>query len=420
MKTPKLSLPGRTALTGICLSIAMCLASLSFFAFAQTDGNKTTESVSPAVAKPLVEAQELLKSKNFQGALAKIREVDSMPNKSPYEVYVADRMRGSAAAGAGESELAAKSFEAAIESRRMTPADQLDLVEAIVGIHYRAKDYVKASQWGQRYVAEGGGNAQIRAVLVQSQYLTGDFAGAVKGIKAEVAADDGAGQVTPEIRLRMLANCYVKLGDFGAYSETLERLVTHYPNRDYWADLIARLQKKAGFADRLGLDVYRLLLATGNLIDASDYMVMAELAVQAGMPAEAKKIIDDGYAKSVLGSGQDTARQKRLRDLVYKQAADDQKGLSKNEVEASAAKDGNAMVNLGYAYITLGQHDKGIALMERGIAKGGLKRAEDAKLHLGLAYLQSGKKEQGLNAMKSVQGSDGVSDLARLWSIHSK
>ena len=61
-----------------------------------------------------------------------------------------------------------------------------------------------------------------------------------------------------------------------------------------------------------------------------------------------------------------------------------------------------------------------IALVEQGLARGGLKRPEDAKLHLGIAYLQSGNKTRALSMLKTVQGSDGVADLARLWVVHAR
>ena len=68
-------------------------------------------------------------------------------------------------------------------------------------------------------------------------------------------------------------------------------------------------------------------------------------------------------------------------------------------------------------YVTMGEADKGIALIEQGIAKGGLKRPEDAKLLLGMAQLQSAKnKAKAAQTLRSVQGNDGSADIARLWA----
>jgi hypothetical protein len=75
---------------------------------------------------------------------------------------------------------------------------------------------------------------------------------------------------------------------------------------------------------------------------------------------------------------------------------------------------------VGYVYVTMGQFDKGIQLIEQGIAKGGLKRPEDAKLHLGMAQLQAGKnKGKAVQTLRSVQGADGGSDLGRLWAVYA-
>jgi hypothetical protein len=72
-------------------------------------------------------------------------------------------------------------------------------------------------------------------------------------------------------------------------------------------------------------------------------------------------------------------------------------------------------MNLVYS----GQAAKGVQLMQQGIAKGNLKRAEDAKLHLGIAQLIAGDKAKAQATFKSVQGNDGTADLARLWMLHA-
>jgi hypothetical protein len=66
----------------------------------------------------------------------------------------------------------------------------------------------------------------------------------------------------------------------------------------------------------------------------------------------------------------------------------------------------------------MGQFDKGIDLIAKGIAKGGLKNPEDAKLRLGVAYAKAGKKDEALKALEAVKGSDGTADLARYWMMH--
>jgi hypothetical protein len=147
-------------------------------------------------------------------------------------------------------------------------------------------------------------------------------------------------------------------------------------------------------------------------------MEMAQLSLQAGYPAEAKKIVERGYASGALGTGAEAERHKRLRDLALKHDAESSASIAARAGEAAAAKDGNALVQAGYVYVTMGEADKGIALIEQGIAKGGLKRPDEARLRLGMAQLQSGKsKSKAQQTLRSVQGSDGGADIARLWIV---
>ena len=380
------------------------------------------EAVRPEIGKPLQAANALIKSGKFKDALTKIREVDSVPGKTANETYLIESTRGSAASGAGENDTIIKSFEAVVASGKAPAATQLKLVEALAGAHYRAKDYAATNKWATRYLREGGGNQQIRTLLIQSYFQAGDFANSAKESLADIQADEKAGRTPSEEKLQLLANSYLRQKNTSGYIATIEKLLNYYPKKSLWADVISRLQRKPGFSDRLALDVYRMQLATGNLTATSDFMEMSQLALQAGFPGEAKKVIDEGYTTGALGKGADVDRQKRLRDLVEKRVAENQKVVTgtADETAANAAKDGTALVTLGYNLFTSGQAPKGIALMEAGIKKGDLKRPDDAKLRLGTALVMAGQKAKGVQVLKGVQGADGTQDLANLWVIFAR
>ena len=143
----------------------------------------------------------------------------------------------------------------------------------------------------------------------------------------------------------------------------------------------------------------------------------AELAIQAGFPAEAKKVIDQGYADGLLGVGPSETRHKKLRDQANKGMAEDLKTRAQDEKRAEVAKTGVTPVNTGFNLVLHGQFEKGIALIERDIAKGGFKLPEDAKLKLAMAYLYARQKDKAVQIFKSITASDGTAELARLWVI---
>ena len=75
------------------------------------------------------------------------------------------------------------------------------------------------------------------------------------------------------------------------------------------------------------------------------------------------------------------------------------------------------MFTVGEAALSYGQTDKGLALMEKAIAQGLKRNAEDARLRYGVALLQAGRRPQAEAILKTVQGADGSADLARLWLL---
>lgn len=315
----------------------------------------------------------------------------------------------------------AASPEAALARGGLTPTEQLTLMQSIAQSHLQRRDYANAIAWAQRYVKSGGGEADMRPLLAQSYYQLGDYVNAARELQWEVQAADRAGRPPGEDRLLLLQSCYARLNDANALAWGLERLVTYYPKKAYWSDLLARTQKRPDFGERLALDVNRLRLLTGTLADAAEYLAMAAQARQAGFPAEAKRVLDVGFASGVLGSDAEAERQRQLQRQLAEEALTQQRRINQREVEAAAeaAEDGIELFNLGYAHTTLGNTGKGLALMEQGLRKGRLAgRPQDAKLHLGIAYLAAGQKQKALEIFRSVGGRHGAADLGRIWSLY--
>jgi hypothetical protein len=374
----------------------------------------------PEVGRPLQQAGELLKAGKAREALAKVREADSASNKTAAEQTTIERMRGAAAQRAGDTNTAIQAFETLMSSGRLSGSEQAQVAESLAFSYSQVKNWGKTSEWANRARQLGGGSAQLNQLIAYVQSQTGDYNAIARDAAAAVNAAEQAGRRPGEDDLLRLADAYQRTDNHAGYSATLEKLVAHYPKKDYWSAHLARIQRKPGFASRLSLDVMRLKLATGLLTDTADYMEMAQLAVQAGLPGEGKAIVEKGFASGVLGTGAEAERHKRLRDLVLRETAEVNAKLTTATADAADEKDGNALVQVGLVHVSTGQVDKGIELIEKGIAKGGLKRPEEAKLRLGLAQLQSPKlKSKGLQTLRSVKGDDGTADIARLWALHA-
>lgn len=377
------------------------------------------QSLRTEIGTPLKAAQELMKARKYKEALAKIRDADAVARKSPAEQLLIDRTRASAAQAAGDYETAAKSFEAALASGKLSPGDTQTIVKTLPSLYFQTRDWPRAIAALNRQLKDYGEDAQARAYLTQAYYQSGDFGKVQKETAAAVQAAEKAGRAPSEEQLQLLANAALRQNDKAGYVSAIEKLVVHYPKPDYWKDLLSRVESRPGFSPRLALDVYRLKLALGQPQRQSDYMEMSQLSLQAAAPAEAIAMINQAYKTKAFGAGAEAAREKRLLDLANKNAAELLQSGAASEAQARKNKDGDGLADLGYAYVAAGKTEQGLALMNDAIKSGTARRIEEIKLHLGVAYLTAGKKAEAIKAFKSVQGKDGTADLARYWLLHT-
>jgi hypothetical protein len=395
------------------------LPQLSLLPSARAQEQKAAgQTVRPEVGKPIQAAIELLKSKRGKEALAKVREAESVADRTPYEIYVVEQVRAQAAAAAGEAGAAARAFEATAASSAASARERLQFLAAAAAQYFVAKEYAKAAEVAARCLKEGGTDKAIRTIYVQALYLSNDFARAAVETLADVRAEEAAGRTPTEVQLQLLTDSYQKQRDQTGYATALEKLLAYYPKRDYWLNAVYGVAGRAGISDRLALDLARLKLATGTMQTTNEYMEAAQLSLQAGYPVEARKFIDQGYAAGHLGTGPEAERHKRLRDLAAKSLGEDKKTLGQDDAQVAASKDGAALLNAGLNYVLHGSSEKGLEMMEQGMRRGGLKRPDDARLHLGYAYHVAGQNQKAIQVLKTVQGSDGPASLARLWIIH--
>ena len=392
--------------------LSIALAALGFVAATPVIGLSSAvaaEALRAEIGKPLQQAQAQMKQGKHKDALATLRGLDKVGNKTANESYTIERVRAAAASSAGDYDTAAKSFEALLASGKLNATERSQFSEGLVGIYMRAGDLNKANSTIESLLKQKD-DPKLRAYLLQNYYKQGNTA----ALERELRTIEKSGRLS-EDQLGMLANVQLKKGDKDGYVATIEKLAASYPKAQYWTDLLNRVQAKNGFSSRLKVDVYRLQLANNLLSKPTQFMEMAQLVLQAKAPAEAIKVIDKGYKAGALGVGADAARHQRLKDLAEKNLADQNKDFAALEAEYTAAKDYDAMVGLGYALVQAGQADKGLKMMEAAVKAGGLRRPDEAKLRLGEAYAVAGKKSQAISTFKTVGGKDGSADLARYW-----
>jgi len=383
---------------------------------------KKEETMSEAVYKAAdpKKVQELIAAKKFPEVQAAIAAGEAVPTKTPYDTYVLTRMKVALASASHDDKLLVEALESTINSGYLSKQELGDFTLTLGNNYFVAKNYPKAIELYKRYQQESSTPEKATLSLNRAYYLSGDLASAKASLDQSINAAEAAGKAPTEDDLRLMSGVYDKSKDKAGYLRMVEKLVQYYPTQDLWADILQRMNNRPGFDDRLlRLDYYRLLALTTKEMEPEQYVEFVEQALMSTSYAEAKAVMDKGYTSGVLGKGSDAAKHKVLRDKANKNAAEDAASIASGEAGAAKAKTGQPLVNLGFTYVTMGQYDKGIELMKKGIAKGGLKGAKEVELRLGIANVMAGHKEEALKIFDGVKGNgDIVGDLARYWIMY--
>jgi len=378
--------------------------------------------VSKAVGEPLKKAQEAMGKKQFDVALSEINKAKAVEKRSAFEDYQIDEFLGYILIQQKKYSEAATVYERMLTSGQMPPEQVDDRTKAVSQMYFQVKEYKKAAEWAKKWLEKHPGNEDMTVLLAQSYYLLDNYKDAASTMSQVVAATEKAGQQPKENYLQIVLSSHFKLQNNDGISDALKKMVRYYPKPEYWDNLIDINRRKSAGGDRLTLGFYRLMSDVGVLKDKGDYMEMAQLGIEAGVPGESEQIVEKGISTGILKSDDKTeqGRYDRLLAAAKKQAAADRASLGQLAKDAEKAPTGQADVGLGQAYLSYGQYDEAIAALERGIKKGSVTDADDAQISLGIAHLKKGQKDQARQAFKTVKADSKWSSLAELWTVRTQ
>jgi hypothetical protein len=385
-------------------------------------GKASGPKMNPKVLKPLQAALEASNAGNFAEAEAQLKVADAVPDKTPFEQFQIDELGGFVAVKQKKYNEAAQAFDRGLASGLLPPEQVNDRLKLLSQLYLQTepRDLAKSGDFGKRWLqATGTRDPAMLGLVGQSAYFGENPGEAVTYMKEAVDTTKAAGGKPEENWLLILQSSYSKLKNAPGITEATTDLVRYYPRPEHWQTLKRALLADAAGKERQILQVYRLMYQVeGGMSEPDDFTEAASAAKLLGSPGEAVKFMEKGYSSGVLETSGDKARSKALLDEYRGLAASDQKSLPQFEKEAEAAKAGEADVRLGEAWLSYDQPAKGLAAIQRGIGKGGLKSLDEANLALGRAYILTNNAAEARKAFEAVKGPE-FARLAQLWAIRA-
>lgn len=412
----------RRTLPLIAATVALAIHATSAYAADAKKEAPKPPPISKQVMKPLVAAQAAIKGEKWAECVTNAQSANAFAEKTPYDTYAINDLLGFCALRSGDTATAMTAFETVLDSQFAEPARKVSLLKGLMQINYQNKNYAKAVEFGKRSVAEGVADADVYLFTAQAYYLQSDYKSTHDFIVPWLESVAKSGESPKENAIQLYLSACIKLADDACTVRALEMHATHYPKPEVWNNLMTLMLRANASSEKSLLNIYRLSFEAGAMRRGDDYTEMAQLAMTQGLPGEAQSVLESGIAAGVIASDRDKAAAQAILATAKTQAAGDRATLAKQEKDIAAAKNGDPEVKLGLAYLSYGQFPQAVAAIQRGIAKGGLKRVTDAEaqLALGTAQLRAGDKAAAASTFAAVKGDETQLRLARLWALRAK
>jgi hypothetical protein len=375
--------------------------------------------ISRSIAKEVIAAQKALQANQFAEGLKSLTAAEAISPLTPYDHKTIDELKAFAYIKTNDYKSAQHAYEDALTTGAANAEETSRYTRAVFSIAISTQQYAKAIDFGKKLVDSGNANADIYMAVTQSYYLQKDCKDATVWVDKSIAFARVSHETPKENLYLFKLQCAFDNNDNAGTMAALEELIRLNGKTDYWNKLL-RLERQDERDDKNLLMIYRVMFNTSSMTASSDYLEMAQLLGDAGLPGEAQAVVQKDLDMGLVAAdGKDRAN--RLLNSVKTRADTDRKNLVQFEGEASRSATGELDVKLGEVYFGFGDYQNAANAISRGLQKGQVKRPEDAYVYLGLAHNNLKNPAEARKAFASLKTVPNISPrVLKLWTLFAE
>lgn len=366
----------------------------------------------PELARPLQAAQELMKAGDAAGAVTQARSALSVPAITPQERAVIEQVLATVSIHAKDYRTAIDSLSYLSSDATLPAKERLAYQEALINLLRSQGDLANLVKVARAYLEQGGAREGVRALYLQALSLQDRHQDVLDFLTPLLKAEHPV--ALNEAELKTLAIAQKSVRNESGYYEALKRLVAAASTQqDYWRELLVQLQKQPFFNARYELDVVRLMAQRQLLREPSEFLDHAQLALKFGFPVEARLALDAGEAAKAFRTAPEQASQQKLRDLVNRKVAEDEKQIRALEQSGK----GQDQAELAEILFSKADHKAAIAAYGKALQASNPRREAELRLHLLIALNQASMKAQARQQLDEIKADTTARELGQLWLL---
>jgi tetratricopeptide (TPR) repeat protein len=402
----------------LCLCAFIGFAGLSPAAFA---ADKPKQEISRVIAKEITAAQKAMQASQWSEALKNLEAAEA--SKGPLTTYdkkTIAEFKGICYVRLNNLKAAQTAYEQAVATGGYTPDELPKTYRLLFQLAATNKSDAKAIEYGKQAADAGSATDDDLLIMAQLYYQEKDCKNSgVWGDKA-IAAFKKAGQPPKEVLYQLKLQCASDANDTNAMKASLYDLIRLTNKTSYWNNLI-RLERQDERDDNNTRMIYRLMFDTNSMNADTDYIEMAQLLGDAGLPGEAEAVLEKLMSTPGVLKDEHKERTTRLLNALKTRADADKKGLPQLDAEAQKSPAGQLDVKLGEVYFGAGDYQNAATAISRGIGKGQVKQPDEAYVYLGRAQVALKNYAEAKKAFSQLKTVPNISPrVLKLWDLYSE
>ena len=394
-----------------------CVLAAPNFAFS-ADKSKGQE-ISRVIAKQMNEAQKDMQAGKWSDMITQLDSAEQASGLTTYDKKTIYDFKGFAYIKLNKLKEAEASYEQAVATGGYTPEELARTNKMLFQLAAGNQQNAKALEYGKTVTDSPNATANDFLIMTQLYYQQKDCKNAGVWADKAAAAFKKSGEQPKEVLYQIKLQCASDGGDNAGMSAALMDLIRLTNKTQYWNNLI-RLERQDERDDHNTLMIYRLMYDTNSMNADTDYIEMAQLLQDAGLPGEAAAVLEKASSSGVI-KDEHKERTNRLLAALKGRADTDQKTLPQQDAEAQKNPAGELAVKVGEVHYGFGDYPGTISLINAGVQKGQVKHLDEAYVYLGRAYAAQKNYPEAKKAFGQLKSVPNISPrVLKLWDLYAE
>ena len=359
---------------------------------------KQAQAVSKEVYERIQKAQEMVEAKEYRSALKTLNSLYNPDKLTEYEQanvlnylgYVHYSMENmNEAISAYRKLLQIPSLEP-----QMAKATTFTMAQLLTVEERYQEALATINKW---FTLETNPAPEPFILKAQIHYNLNQYKAMIAPIESAMDVARKRSKPVKEDWYNLLNFAYFQQEDYRKVRDIQMTLLENWPKKRYWTSL-------AGAFTELGEEqkliyAYDAAFTQGMLDKESEFVTMAQLFMQAEVPYNAAKLLQEKMDAGVLTKNE---KNYRLLSQAWMLSMEDEKAIPALRAAARLADHGELDARLANSYLNVGDYEQCVGSARSAIRKGGLKSPDNIQISLGMCLYNQRKYSEAKAAFREA------------------